>query len=93
MLDSVDDRIIVEWRNGRDLVGSYRGSIDIRSWHLPGGTRENHEYLSQDSKCHGRNSNRVDWERNIQIYNDVSVKHNKTFIMFIIIPGQQVRFL
>jgi hypothetical protein len=36
-----------EWQIERDLEGSSCGLIDVLSWHLCGGTKENHENLSR----------------------------------------------
>jgi hypothetical protein len=34
-----------------ELEGSFSSLIGVLSWELPGGTEENQESLSQDSRC------------------------------------------
>jgi hypothetical protein len=42
--------VINEWRIGKGIDGSDRGALGHSSWHLPGGTEEKQEKLSQDSR-------------------------------------------
>jgi hypothetical protein len=43
---------------GKNLEENDRGLITLVSQNLPGGTEQNHEKLSQDSRCPIRDSNR-----------------------------------
>jgi hypothetical protein len=54
---SIIDHITLNGRMIDELEGCDYGSVDGLSKHLPGGTEENHENLSQDSWCPARDSN------------------------------------
>jgi hypothetical protein len=55
----LNDRLNNEFWIGKDLEGSSCGLIYLLSLHLPGGTEENHESLSQDSHCSSQDSNQA----------------------------------
>jgi hypothetical protein len=44
------DRMIYEWKIGKDMEGHIRGLMKGLSQHLPGWTEENYENFSQDSR-------------------------------------------
>jgi hypothetical protein len=39
------------------VEGSSHGQFEVLSWHLPGGTEENHKNFNQNNPCHSQDSN------------------------------------
>jgi hypothetical protein len=51
------------WLPGRNLEGNGRSLIEVLARYSPGGTKEKHENLSEDSRCVGRDSNQISPEQ------------------------------
>jgi hypothetical protein len=55
---------------GKGMKKTVLASFEVVSRHLPGGTVENHENLSQDIQCPGRDLNPGSAEHDIKICNN-----------------------